>query len=233
MKPVENEADNQHVVTDSTRQMADVDNAPVRESSDVDTMAWRGAFVDNSALIVLAALLIYTYFFNEPHRRGFWCNDMSIRYPYQPLTISLAVIIVVSWVVPMCVIVYTEGAGPNVRPQLRKFLFSAATNLMLNLFFKFTVGRLRPHFMAVCDPDVDCSANSGNIFVSEYSCRNQNRRAVNQARQSFYSGHASIAMNAAVSGTDCRPTIGQLIADLTRFRCIWCCTATSGTEVAG
>lgn len=155
---------------------------------------------DNLVFICFAAFLIKIYFFSQPFVRGFHCDDDSIRRPLEPLTVNLATIIIMSTVIPILVMWLTEvrfERDPGFR--LKRFAFSSLTNLTTTLFFKFAVGRLRPHFLAVCRPNVDCSKHSGQFIDSHmYKCLNLNQREVSQARQSFFSGHASISMNAAI-----------------------------------
>ena len=70
------------------------------------------------------------------------------------------------------------------------------------------VGRLRPHFLDVCRPDwdqVDCNLDAGRgrqrtVYVTNYTCRGDAERfgedaeaVVEDARKSFFSGHASTA----------------------------------------
>ncbi|XP_037679912.1 phospholipid phosphatase 2 isoform X2 [Choloepus didactylus] len=75
---------------------------------------------------------------------------------------------------------------------LGAFLFGAAVSQSLTELAKYMTGRLRPNFLAVCDPDwsrVNCS-----VYVQlETVCRGSSV-AVTEARLSFYSGHSSFAM---------------------------------------
>ncbi|XP_047564112.1 phospholipid phosphatase 2 isoform X2 [Lutra lutra] len=75
---------------------------------------------------------------------------------------------------------------------LGTFLFGAAVSQSLTDLAKYTVGRLRPNFLAVCDPDwsrVNCS-----VYVqAERVCRGSPAN-VTESRLSFYSGHSSFGM---------------------------------------
>ncbi|XP_027442381.1 phospholipid phosphatase 2 isoform X7 [Callorhinus ursinus] len=75
---------------------------------------------------------------------------------------------------------------------LGTFLFGAAVSQSLTDLAKYMIGRLRPNFLAVCDPDwsrVNCS-----IYVQvERVCRG-NPANVTESRLSFYSGHSSFGM---------------------------------------
>ncbi|XP_055090203.1 phospholipid phosphatase 2-like isoform X2 [Symphalangus syndactylus] len=75
---------------------------------------------------------------------------------------------------------------------LGTFLFGAAGSQSLTDLAKYVIGRLRPNFLAVCDPDwsrINCS-----VYVQlEKVCRG-NPADVTEARLSFYSGHSSFGM---------------------------------------
>ena len=74
------------------------------------------------------------------------------------------------------------------------------SNTLLTDVAKYSVGRLRPHFMAACVPDIDCEINSKN-YITEFQCignktlfpdsKEREKRANKASRLSFYSGHAS------------------------------------------
>ncbi|ELV09305.1 Lipid phosphate phosphohydrolase 2 [Tupaia chinensis] len=74
---------------------------------------------------------------------------------------------------------------------LGTFLFGAAVSQSLTDLAKYMIGRLRPNFLAVCDPDwsrVNCSS-----YVRLEVCRGR-PADVTEARLSFYSGHSSFGM---------------------------------------
>ncbi|KAK6061230.1 PAP2 family protein [Cooperia oncophora] len=67
-------------------------------------------------------------------------------------------------------------------------------------FLKCTIGRLRPHFLAVCQPDwarMDCT-DKEYIPVSETFCMNPDTRRIRTARTSFPSGHTAAAFHVCV-----------------------------------
>ncbi|XP_057565672.1 phospholipid phosphatase 2 isoform X3 [Hippopotamus amphibius kiboko] len=126
---------------------------------------------------------------NTPYRRGFYCGDDSIRYPYRPDTITnglMAGVITAATVVLVSAgeayLVYTDRLYSHsdfnnylaaLYKVLGTFLFGAAVSQSLTDLAKYMTGRLRPNFLAVCDPDwsrVNCSVLS------------------------FYSGHSSFGM---------------------------------------
>uniref|UniRef100_M3YFF4 Phospholipid phosphatase 2 n=2 Tax=Mustela putorius furo TaxID=9669 RepID=M3YFF4_MUSPF len=145
---------------------------------------------------------------SAPYKRGFYCGDDSIQYPYRPDTIThglmagvtiTATVIVVS--AGEAYLVYTDRLHSHsdfntyvaaIYKVLGTFLFGAAVSQSLTDLAKYTVGRLRPNFLAVCDPDwsrVNCS-----VYVqAEKVCRGSPAN-ITESRLSFYSGHSSFGM---------------------------------------
>ncbi|KAI6190775.1 AcidPPc domain-containing protein [Aphelenchoides bicaudatus] len=89
-----------------------------------------------------------------------------------------------------------EGAYKLARLVIRvclfySYLFAAITfDLVALVFCKFWFGRLRPHFIDVCKPDVDdCDAGE---YVVDYECTGRFRNRITNARMSFFSGHTSV-----------------------------------------
>nr|XP_039323157.1 phospholipid phosphatase 2 isoform X1 [Saimiri boliviensis boliviensis] len=145
---------------------------------------------------------------NAPYKRGFYYGDDSIRYPYRPDTITHGLMAGVT--VTATVILVSAGEAYLVHTDrlysrsdfnnyvaavykvLGTFLFGAAVSQSLTDLAKYTIGRLRPNFLAVCDPEwsrVNCS-----VYVQlESVCRGK-AADVTEARLSFYSGHASFGM---------------------------------------
>ncbi|KAI1289900.1 Phospholipid phosphatase 3 [Halotydeus destructor] len=152
------------------------------------------------ALILLVAYSVYKIALDQPEIVGFWCSDGTIKLPYRPLTVNMTVIIFFAYIIPAIVIYARETlTGGHFRSVLRNFYLSATVNMALTLFFKYTSGRLRPHFVDICKPNIDCSdPEYRDRFIVDYICTNDDKRMVRQARLSFFSGHASISLNAAV-----------------------------------
>uniref|UniRef100_A0A4W5RQD3 Phospholipid phosphatase 2 n=2 Tax=Hucho hucho TaxID=62062 RepID=A0A4W5RQD3_9TELE len=154
--------------------------------------------------VVVAALpfLIMTVVF-RPYQRGVYCDDEHIKYPLKPdtithgllaaVTISCTVIILASG---EAYLVYSKRIHSNsefnryvaaLYKVLGTFLFGAAVSQSLTDLAKFTIGRPRPNFMAVCNPKV-CKG-----YVLDINCTG-NSQDVTESRLSFYSGHSSFGM---------------------------------------
>uniref|UniRef100_A0A915L7V1 Phosphatidic acid phosphatase type 2/haloperoxidase domain-containing protein n=2 Tax=Romanomermis culicivorax TaxID=13658 RepID=A0A915L7V1_ROMCU len=148
----------------------------------------------------------------EPSSRGFYCNDTTIRYPYTHNTVSSIGLFLVTIVFDLVVVTAMEyyffrrDTAPDRRSywstaydMIMCYLFGYACCLALTSAAKVTVGRLRPHFLAVCKPDwskIKCQ-NFTYVEADVIHCAALDAKAVRQARMSFPSGHASISFYAA------------------------------------
>ncbi|OEH75359.1 lipid phosphate phosphohydrolase [Cyclospora cayetanensis] len=166
--------------------------------------------------VLLGAFMLWG-FLAEPPVLGFFCSDTSIRYPLRAETVpsSLATILVVG--IPSILFVVVEllyafvadKSGLSLVPlqccSLPKFLLDAYTTFggfVFGLILSFSVanvaklsiGRLRPHFLAVCQPNweaLTCSDSTGPILVEKYDCLGTDSEAIREARLSFFSAHSS------------------------------------------
>ncbi|XP_033937382.1 phospholipid phosphatase 3 isoform X2 [Pseudochaenichthys georgianus] len=145
----------------------------------------------------------------RPYQRGFYCSDSSLRYSYKKSTVSSSVLTVVGLTLPSVSIVIGECfrihqlhegtksfvGNPYVAAlykQMGVFLFGCAVSQSFTDIAKVSVGRMRPHFLDVCKPDfstIDCSMG----YITNYTCTGD-ESDVQEARKSFFSGHASFSM---------------------------------------
>ncbi|KAG8518965.1 Phospholipid phosphatase 3, partial [Galemys pyrenaicus] len=146
----------------------------------------------------------------KPYERGFYCNDESIKYPLKTgETINDAVLCAVGIVIAILAIITGEFyriyylkeksrstiQNPYVAAlykQVGCFLFGCAISQSFTDIAKVSIGRLRPHFLSVCNPDfrlINCSEG----YIHSYTCRGDDSK-VQEARKSFFSGHASFSM---------------------------------------
>jgi phosphatidate phosphatase len=84
----------------------------------------------------------------------------------------------------------------------------------ITTYTKYPVGRLRPHFIAVCRPVMELSSGNRSIFhggcagleevfLTNYTCLGDDKAAIKEARLSFFSGHSSLAMGASTYAIVC------------------------------
>lgn len=79
--------------------------------------------------------------------------------------------------------------------ELQLFLFGFCTTMLFTGIGKITLGRMRPHFMQRCQPNVDCSrVTNENRYIEEYTCTNPQLvpRDLSYITTSWPSGHAAI-----------------------------------------
>lgn len=144
-----------------------------------------------------------------PYQRGFFCSDDSLRYPFHSSTVTSTVLYTVGFTLPIgcmvigeCLLVYLEHLKSKssygsyvscVYKAVGTFLFGAAMSQSLTDIAKYSIGRLRPHFLDVCRPDwnlINCSVGD---YIETFTCQGD-AKMVNEGRLSFYSGHASFSM---------------------------------------
>ncbi|XP_077382188.1 phosphatidic acid phosphatase type 2D [Festucalex cinctus] len=147
-----------------------------------------------------------------PYRRGFFCGDSSITYPYEERE-AIPDVLLIAGGIAITGLTIALGECYRVRfrgvrsrafvgnryvsclyKELGSFLFGCCVGQSLTNMAKLSVGRLRPNFLSVCNityASINCTPGS---YVSQVACRQPNHKLVEEARKSFFSGHASFAM---------------------------------------
>lgn len=162
----------------------------------------------------LASVLVFMLAV-QPFARGFYCDDRSISKPYKRNSISVGVLVVFSFLVPAIAILATESFYYLRNPRkLTKslimcpgihchvlicvvvelysaLLFGAAVTVILTDVGKYSLGALRPHFLAVCKPDLS-RVNCSDGYIIKEVCTGE-PALIKEARLSFPSGHSSLA----------------------------------------
>lgn len=142
----------------------------------------------------------------KPFIRGFFCDDQNLMYPYREDSVSTLMAIVVLMVPTVVIILFTEALLlKNYSQKLKPFLRNSY-NMVGCLLLGFTlcmlfieivklyVGRLRPHFLTVCQPNISTS-NCSKTFITSYTCQGSDLDAIYDSRKSFPSGHTGAAWN--------------------------------------
>ncbi|XP_040914730.1 phospholipid phosphatase 1 isoform X2 [Toxotes jaculatrix] len=165
--------------------------------------------LDIACLILAGTPLVVLNVQHSPFRRGFFCNDDSIKYPFKEDTISYQLlggvmipVTILTMIFGECLSVYLNRITSKstfgsyvacVYKAIGTFLFGAAMSQSLTDIAKYSIGRLRPHFLDVCKPDwthINCSSGA---YIEDFTCTG-NPTMVNEGRLSFYSGHSSFSM---------------------------------------
>ncbi|XP_067105986.1 phospholipid phosphatase 1 isoform X2 [Osmerus mordax] len=147
---------------------------------------------------------------HDPFRRGFFCNDDSIKYPLKDDTITYQLLGGV--MIPVTVLTMIAGECLSVHLKriqskssfsnsymaclykaIGTFLFGAAMSQSLTDIAKYSIGRLRPHFLDVCKPDWNLKNCTAGVYIEDFTCTGDQRLS-NEGRLSFYSGHSSFSM---------------------------------------
>uniref|UniRef100_A0A1A9WD96 Phosphatidic acid phosphatase type 2/haloperoxidase domain-containing protein n=1 Tax=Glossina brevipalpis TaxID=37001 RepID=A0A1A9WD96_9MUSC len=142
----------------------------------------------------------------KPYKRGFFCDDESLRYPYHESTISVFALISIVLAVPSSVMLAVElfkqtatslgekrksGANKGCHlgrrlmqcyTQIGFYLFGLALTLITTHITKYSVGRLRPHFFAVCQPLMSDGSTCSDVrnhdrYIEDYDCIAKNMSA--------------------------------------------------------
>ncbi|KAK1800252.1 hypothetical protein P4O66_000205 [Electrophorus voltai] len=164
------------------------------------------------ACLVLAGLPVAAFNLGKvkPYQRGFFCNDESLSYPFHSSTVTSAALYTVGFTLPICSMVtgeclliylnrlksksiFNNSYVACVYKAVGTFLFGAAMSQSLTDIGKYSIGRLRPHFLDVCKPDwklINCSMGA---YIENFTCTGD-KTMVNEGRLSFYSGHSSFSM---------------------------------------
>lgn len=194
---------------------------PEAESNFQSSKLLKKTILNLTTFVVLLIPLIVCEFVIEPYRRGFFCNDETIKYPFRGNTITPVLLGLIIAVPPLLIV--TSGEYTRLRykrntndirclwglivplwlvncfEQLTYFTFGLLLTTDATEIGKYTIGRIRPHFIAVCQPQFhdgsSCSnATNQHRYIENYSCASTGYNAddVRQARLSFPSGHASL-----------------------------------------
>jgi len=169
----------------------------------------------------------------EPYQRGFFCDDESLKHPFLEEQITVHVCAVIWMVAVLFLVILVElvtnyvysfpqwkqslqerGAGftaklPRIVVEtyriLGYFIVGALFCTLTTELAKYKIGRLRPYFLTVCQPDMSpetCKDSNGYpIFVMNYTCNaktEEELHIVREARKSFLSGHSSFSFYSAV-----------------------------------
>lgn len=165
-------------------------------------------------------------------KSGFKCDDYSISLPYRDSTVTNWMLILICTLLPLLVICGTELARKyysairhrnkyvykikmlknsminipeilgNIYINLGSYLFGLLVVQFLTNLGKYTIGRLRPHYIDVCKPmftttnltRIDCKIKEYFTYEVDYICTNVNTQRFHDAHLSFPSGHASTSV---------------------------------------
>ncbi|KAH8406318.1 hypothetical protein KR215_011090 [Drosophila sulfurigaster] len=144
-------------------------------------------------------------------KRGFYCADLSLRYPYHECTITVPMLLVMMLLMPMLFISVVEIMRICRHLRMRQYLrnlwraqatfsFGFIATYLTTELAKHVVGRLRPHFYSACQPRLhdgtSCSdAHNADVYVQQFYCSNRNlsTQQLRELHVSFPSAHSSLS----------------------------------------
>ncbi|NP_001380219.1 Phosphatidic acid phosphatase type 2/haloperoxidase domain-containing protein [Caenorhabditis elegans] len=192
--------------------------------SDNNTIRMSRVLCDFLVLTLIAIPLYVFHEFIPPVRRGFYCDDESIRYPFRDSKVTRQMLIVVGLLIPILLILATELFRTlawekkcetefktyHVRNHsvhrlvvrlycfIGYFFVGVCFNQLMVDIAKYTIGRQRPHFMDVCRPDIGYqTCSQPDLYITDFKCTTTDTKKIHEAQLSFYSGHSAFSFYAA------------------------------------
>lgn len=175
----------------------------------------RKIILDVLCLLIVGFPILLFFLFGQPYKRGFYCNDESLMHPFKESTISSFVLYLIGMAFPILSVLLIEWIhyrrtnnhviralfGRNIHPWVWNcykvigvFGFGMACSQLTTDIAKYTIGRLRPHFFSVCNPDVDCTKFENQYrYIEVFTCRSADKHRLKDMRLSFPSGHSSFS----------------------------------------
>ena len=163
-------------------------------------------------VVLLSTITLLIHFIDiKPSQQGFFCGDHSLKYPYIENQTIPSYICFTIWVgISLFTILSTQIISKSFSIRVVKdIILGAMCCVLLTDIAKYTVGKLRPHFLTLCNPDYNdiCFDEDAYYtddegeelmdvfyqkFVNETNvCSLENSDLLREARLSFLSGHAS------------------------------------------
>ncbi|XP_068144942.1 putative phosphatidate phosphatase [Drosophila tropicalis] len=194
---------------------------------------FRRIFLDLCLLSCVGLPMLGFSLWWEPYKRGFFCDDTSLKHPYKESTIRSWMLYLMCAALPVIMILVVEffraqdkriresyiGSKHKINHSAyhlchlelpnwllecyRKigiFIFGLGVEQLTTDIAKYTIGRLRPHFFAVCQPVLpdhttcDDLVNVGQ-YIENYTCMatDMTAKRFKDMQLSFPSGHTSFA----------------------------------------
>lgn len=156
----------------------------------------------------------------EPFQRGFFCDDETLKYPYIENQTIPAYVCITGWVsISLFTILFTQKVSKSFSIKvILDMITGVMCCLLLTDITKYSAGRLRPHFLTLCNPDFNNICFDKDAYYTDYNgeehlnefyqkyvlnrtneidgtnvCSIEKLELLREARLSFISGHASIS----------------------------------------
>ncbi|XP_004522388.1 putative phosphatidate phosphatase [Ceratitis capitata] len=178
-------------------------------------------------IALLISIALFEFVLVLPAQRGFFCSDETLHYPVRPDVVSAKTLVSIVLLIAMSILFVVELKihRSQSRSQRNPSRFSSKVPSFISdflehfMFFlfgllltvnatevgKFTIGRLRPHFMDLCQPQMldgsTCKSPENHLrYVEQYMCTAEGFTVFDliSVRGSFPSIHSSVAFYALV-----------------------------------
>ncbi|XP_016927788.2 putative phosphatidate phosphatase [Drosophila suzukii] len=134
--------------------------------------------------------------YGEAFKRGFFCNDSSLRHPYKESTMPSWILYLMCGALPFSVMIVVEffraqdkrgsfqkhrlGSGYHLchlelpswllecYHRIGIFIFGLGVEQLTTNIAKYSVGRLRPHFFTLCQPRINGTDCSNPLNAGRY-----------------------------------------------------------------
>ncbi|KAH3888811.1 putative phosphatidate phosphatase isoform X2 [Dreissena polymorpha] len=178
-------------------------------------------FVSDAVIIGAGGIILLLFrVLGDPYKRGFFCDDDSLKYPFHDSTVTSAMLYGIGFVLAVIVMVVVESVliykcvnsqlktdlktyghlkiiVRNIYISLVPFLFGAVIEHIVTDIGKYSIGRLRPHFFDVCKVNFS-KINCSQGHIEDFECLGKEANEIREMRLSFPSGHASFSTYVAV-----------------------------------
>ncbi|XP_001361071.3 putative phosphatidate phosphatase isoform X1 [Drosophila pseudoobscura] len=204
-----------------------------RENMDTNKRILCRVGLDILILLCVGFPILLFFLLGDPYKRGFFCDDESLKHPFHDSTVRNWMLYFIGVVIPVGVILTVEvlisrckAKRDNGNATSRRYVFmkyelpdwliecykkvgiygfGAAVSQLTTDIAKYSIGRLRPHFIAVCQPiladGTTCNdAQNAGKYIQEFTCQGlgSSARMLKEMRLSFPSGHSSFTFFAMV-----------------------------------
>ena len=167
-------------------------------------------------VLLLSTTLVVHFIPMKPFQRGFFCGDHTLKYPYiENETIPQYMCLLIWILISGAIILTTQILNKSTSVKdIQRMVTGLLCCILITDVAKYSVGRLRPHFLTLCNPDYnnvcfdeeayysDGEGELLNEFYQKYVnesdvCDNEKSHLLHEARLSFISGHASFSFYCA------------------------------------
>jgi diacylglycerol diphosphate phosphatase/phosphatidate phosphatase len=193
-------------------QPTDMDNrqndSPKRENESMTLRLYISTFwMDYLLMVILGGLGLGIYFLRPAPNRIFpvYYNDGEIvnpelSYPLRKDIIPIWLAALLAFIIPFIFIMLMQirlRSFNDANTAIMGLLFSLISAAVFQVFIKWLIGGLRPHFFSVCKPNINASSvglgqGFDGIMFDRSICTGDEKQ-INDALESMPSGHSTAA----------------------------------------